>query len=1118
MQNGSYLQGLNAPQAKAVQHDPKLPLQILAGPGSGKTKVLTSRIAHLITHHSMNPSSICAVTFTNKAANEMKERLTKLLGREKTQQIQMGTFHALCAKFLRKHATLVGLEGNFTVCDADESKKIVSKILKAWKEKEAVKARMIASISETALKEGAISAVISKAKTRGYSPKDVLDEFEDIQQNRRRHNKKPISVSPELLEVTAFVYQDYQRVLDKNNSLDFDDLLLFGVKLFKEHRKVSKWCKHILVDEFQDTNTMQYELMVYIASANKCLTIVGDPDQSIYGWRSAEIENLGKMCNDFPNTTQILLEQNYRSTGSILAASIAIVAEDKNRMPKTLHTTHQPGPSPLLAMMLDEKQESLFVATEIKRLIAFTGGMLNYSDFVILLRYNALSRVFESALQQEGIPSRVLAGHKFFERAEVKDILAYLQIIDNPRYIPAFNRSINVPSRAIGEKTIALLLARATQLGISPLETVENIYDGKIPDIKPAVKRKVKSFIEPIRKLRRLANKGELPSTIIRALLDSICYEDYLKKTQADYESRWQNIQELVNFAVEMERTDAISHDGNNNHGGDENLWTDSQRIFDGDALDEVGFAEVKTENTGEGTVDAGMTPLRQFLQASMLSTDTETQGSDEEKNKERVTISTCHAAKGLEWPVVFIPAVENGTFPSPRAEDKEEERRLLYVACTRAQGLLYLTYANQRMMNGEKLEKYMSNFVNDLSNKNALFTRQIPKLPRDHLQLMATVLHRTTPDEDVVNRMVEEYNGTQANRHPIYDPNADDPNITGFYHDLGRPSQDNVYRRKPLSGSSHAHPGFVTASAAIPSQAQFVNPRALLEQNKPLALGKGKAPMRIKDEPQSQHAVRPPLSPSKSTTVNTNLLGFPTKPHSKSIKPGSSSSIGASSSGEALPISRTKRKSELGPEAEIIIIDSSPPSSPVMSTAKRIKIEDKSFDVQAIRIKPEPSSTSLPSHSAKAQVVEKGKGKGKLVSTSCSSSTVFRQDRSLPFVKAEPASTPIVRPLPGLSSTSRALSHRSLVPKTEPSSSLPSVSLRNAYPADSPSFSSSNHQLPSSSSSNSGIEMMQVDSISSSKPIEQPQYSPPKLGGKKRLGMGRSVAGYSNKKFKAPT
>ncbi|KXN84725.1 ATP-dependent DNA helicase PcrA, partial [Leucoagaricus sp. SymC.cos] len=659
----------------AVQHSPSVPLQILAGPGSGKTKVLTSRVVHLVLHHGIPPSSICAVTFTNKAANEMRQRLTKLIGEEHTSQIKMGTFHALCALFLRRYANIVGLEPNFTVCDAEESKKIVASLLKPYKEDLAAR--------DISLKESTVLSMISRAKARGLDARAMDKECRPI--------RSPIpSITDQINSAVASIYSNYEKTLRQTNSLDFDDLLLFGVKLFRTHRKAVEWCKHVLVDEFQDTNVTQYELMHHLSKKN-CITIVGDPDQSIYGWRSAEVGNLSRMQNDYPQTRQIFLEENYRSTGSILSASIAIVAQDQNRVRKSLFTAHPCGPKPTLHSFPSEHDEATSIAHEVKRVVAYTGGLLTYGDFAILLRFTALSRALEGALQKEGVPSCVLGGHKFFERLEA-NLLAYLQLIDNPSYDPAFLRAVNVPARGIGEKTLEELSLKAQDKKFPMMTMVEKICDNRIPDIKPPVKRKLNEFVNVMKKLKKLAEEGTSPPDIIRQLLGCIEFEQHLKKTQTDWETRWENVQELITFASEV-RTDAAEE---------------------------------------EGGVGERSTPLRLFLQASMLS---EGDSSREENNKDKVTIVTCHAAKGLEWPVVFVPAgkhafyttgafangvlVEAGTFPFYRTEDVEEERRLLYVACTRAQCLLYLLHAEKRKVAGETKNKVLSPFLSVITQEN---------------------------------------------------------------------------------------------------------------------------------------------------------------------------------------------------------------------------------------------------------------------------------------------------------------------------------------------------------------------------------------------------------------
>ncbi|KAG6813409.1 hypothetical protein H0H92_011387 [Tricholoma furcatifolium] len=540
----SLLEGLNPPQLKAVQFSPDAPIQILAGPGSGKTKVLTSRIAYMILQHAIPPSSICAVTFTNKAANEMRERLRKLIGPGRTEQLKLGTFHALCARFLRTHPSLVGLDANFTICDADESRKLIGGMLKQHKE--------YLEENKIVLTDKGAQSMISKAKTKGKTPLDILNEAKVVRMaSAGALREAGPDVYRQVQYVVGLVYKEYELTLRRNNALDFDDLLIYGDRLCAGFKHTVSWCKYVLVDEFQDTNNTQYSLMKALA-IYKRVTVVGDPDQSIYGWRSAEVENLAKMCKDFRGTAQIFLEQNYRSTASILKASLAIVSQDKKRIPKSLHTAHPSGSIPFLNSFLSEHAEALFFAIEIKKLIAHMGGALSWGDIAILLRFNALSRVIESALQQHGIPCKVLGGHKFFERKEVKDILAYLQLVDNPNFNPALIRASNVPSRGIGDKTLKEIATRAEMSNVSQLSIMEGICNGTLPDMKPSAKKKLSPFVKIIGTLRDLASKDMSPADLIRRLIDLIGFEDHLKKTQVDFESRWENVKELITFATEV--------------------------------------------------------------------------------------------------------------------------------------------------------------------------------------------------------------------------------------------------------------------------------------------------------------------------------------------------------------------------------------------------------------------------------------------------------------------------------------------------------------------------------------------------------------------------------------
>ncbi|KZT33110.1 P-loop containing nucleoside triphosphate hydrolase protein [Sistotremastrum suecicum HHB10207 ss-3] len=708
------LKTLNERQYQAVTHNPEIPLQILAGPGSGKTKVLTSRVAYLVQEHKLRPSDICAVTFTNKAASEMRERLNLLIGEEQTKKLRLGTFHALCARFLRQWGKTIGLTDRFTICDADESKKIITNLLKAYDGQ--LKARRLT------LQPGEVLSSISNAKAKGLSSADLFAQAEN-----------------DIHQIIAELYASYTEALKKMNALDFDDLLVYGVRLYDKEPTLAAWCQHVLVDEFQDTNSMQYRLMLQLAAIHRCVSVVGDPDQSIYGWRAADVGNISAMQKNFTDCKQIMLEHNYRSTGAILGASIAIVSQDTSRIQKSLVTDHAQGTKPALLTFAIEQTEANFIAKEIKRLVACSGGMLTWKDFAILLRFNALSRTLEAALQKESIPNRVLAGHKFFERLEIKDILAYLQLIDNPNYVPAFSRAINVPSRSIGEKTIAAVLEAAASREKSPMELLEGIYEGRYPDVKPAVKGKIREFIPLHQQLRTMATEGGAVPDLIRHIITATRYEDHLRKTQPDWDTRWENVQELINYAQQ----------------------------FDQDPEDIVELPSV------EGEDGAQETPLRLFLQASMLSTDTE---SDDDRNKDtnKVVLSTCHAAKGLEWPVVFVPGVEQGIFPFYRNDDVAEERRLLYVACTRAQAFLYVSYCSKRMTAGEIKDRTISDFISKIpADQKKVFDKAAPIVGPKCIEEVAKVLRRDPPDTDIVEKATKEFGSFAPPRENLLDPNA---------------------------------------------------------------------------------------------------------------------------------------------------------------------------------------------------------------------------------------------------------------------------------------------------------------------------------------------------------
>ncbi|KAI9632622.1 P-loop containing nucleoside triphosphate hydrolase protein [Dioszegia hungarica] len=803
-----YLSGLNPAQHKAVTADPAVPLQILAGPGSGKTRVLTSRVAYLVQHHKLFPHQITAVTFTNKAANEMRKRLEKLLGPKLAGGLVLGTFHATCVRFLRRYGGLVDIPNNFAIADADDCKKIVAGLIKARAEH--------LEGANISLKDRAVLSDISKAKSRG--------ETADAMAIRAMNEP---SASTSTTAVIAEIYGEYEASLRESNSLDFDDLLVYGLKLFTGSPGILASCHHILVDEFQDTNVIQYELMKCFAKAHQGVTIVGDPDQSVYGWRSAEVENLNRMKKDFTGVKAIYLEQNYRSTGSILSAASTLITQDRDRPPKSLYTSHPKSTTVNLKTFSTPVIEASFIATEIKRMIAYSGDVLNHGDFAILLRYNALSRVIESALQKDGIPNRIVGGHKFFDRLEVKDLLAYLQLAENPNFTPAFIRVVNTPKRAIGDKSVADLVAAAKRAKISPMELCERMTDGDpLPEgIKAGLKNKLASFVGIVRKLRRAAQKGSSVADLLKMVVDKTDYENYLKTTQQDAEMRLENVKELISFSVTIaeeqqrqanadqdnpsfvpassaameayvmsqvkeekpdlavrplfrRRSSSVSTSvaagskaagkgktaakgkGKKGKMREEDIF----EVLSSDEEAEKGKAakkreatrnradsELSGEESKEGTA-ANLNPLSYFLQTSMLSTDTENQNQEDQASVPKVTISTVHAAKGLEWPVVFIPAVESGTFPFYRCVEPAEvaeERRLLYVAMTRAQLFLTMSHCQFRMAGGDEKDRSVSEFI-ALAQKTAPthFSADLPDIEESGRKTISSMLERPVPDE----------------------------------------------------------------------------------------------------------------------------------------------------------------------------------------------------------------------------------------------------------------------------------------------------------------------------------------------------------------------------------
>ncbi|KAL8915952.1 MAG: hypothetical protein Q9208_008768 [Pyrenodesmia sp. 3 TL-2023] len=661
------LHGLNQAQLAAVE-SPANVVQILAPPGSGKTKTLTARVAYLIQHHEYKPWNILCLTFTIKSSREMKERLAKLLGNGVEAKLILGTFHSVCRRYLVSYGHLIGLSKGFGIADSSDSLSIIKRIVK----------RM-----HFTLDPKAAQARISNSKSKGKGYPELSAEAA----------KKKKNVDQQEF---AQVFEAYEDQLDQANLLDYDDLLLRCSDLLRRYPSCVSNVEAVLVDEFQDTNVVQFELMSLFAAHQKRITTVGDPDQSIYGWRSAEIKNLGRMQTQYPDTLVIKLQDNYRSSGAILIAAQEVIEQDPSRPAKALMPTHCPGTSPVLRRLPSSDVEALWIVSEVKRTIGMTGGMLGYPDFAILLRSAALSRQIESAMGKAGIPYRMVGGQRFFDRVEIKILLDYLRVISQSTNNDAVARILNVPARGIGPTTVKALLEEAESRKLTFWSFIRDAVQGNVKTStkvnKPAEKG-LGAFINIILTAKRkLTDTLEpmSPQSLLYHIISKLSFQDYLKRHyEIDHEGRWANVEELIAQAGDY----PIAQ-------GSESLGIAESDLLNLPVVD--GIAQSKGA--------AGEEMLSMFLANVALATELQRDDEDDEgQNPSQVTISTIHAAKGLEWPVVFIPAAYEGSIPHSRAEDTDEERRLLYVAMTRAQALLYISCP---VKNSQREESKLSQFL----------------------------------------------------------------------------------------------------------------------------------------------------------------------------------------------------------------------------------------------------------------------------------------------------------------------------------------------------------------------------------------------------------------------
>ena len=624
--------GLNGAQKAAVAYTDG-PLLVLAGAGSGKTKTLTHRIAYLLTHERVWPNEILAVTFTNKAAREMRERLAALIDQPNTRQFMpwMGTFHGICVRILRRDGPAIGVPSNFIIYDEADRQGLIKQAMKQL------------SIAPDKLKPRSVSAAISNAKNDLLTPDDYAAA---AQYPNQQHIAK--------------IYDRYEQLRSEAGALDFDDLLIETVRLLRDasevRQKYRQYFKHILIDEYQDTNAAQYAIVKYLVNDARNICVVGDDWQSIYSWRGADFKNILNFERDFPGAKVIKLEQNYRSTGAILEAAQKVIAKNVERTDKKLWTAAGNGAPVQVQAVRDESEEAYVVANRIAAQVSV--GARRYGDFAVLYRTNAQSFAFERAFMQQRIPYQLVGGVRFYDRKEIKDIIAYLRLLYQPNDRMSFSRIANVPARGIGATSLEKFLRWQNDNNMDIIASLVNVEQTSV--LTPRAKKSLLRLGEILRELQALVLSDTSPSDIIEKLIEKIAYRDYVMDGTPQAEERDDNLSVLI--------------------------------------------ADAKSFAT-----------LPDFLEEAALMSSV-----DQQSDGEKVTLMTLHAAKGLEFPVVFMVGMEDGLFPSERALEEgprnlEEERRLCYVGMTRAREELYLLYAQSRAQFGLRSYNQPSRFLDDM-------------------------------------------------------------------------------------------------------------------------------------------------------------------------------------------------------------------------------------------------------------------------------------------------------------------------------------------------------------------------------------------------------------------
>ncbi|MRG87406.1 DNA helicase PcrA [Salinibacillus xinjiangensis] len=633
------VKGMNEPQAQAVKHT-EGPLLIMAGAGSGKTRVLTHRIAYLLHEKGVAPYNIIAITFTNKAAREMKERVHNLVGAG-AEEIWLSTFHSLCVRILRRDIDRIGMNRNFSILDSGDQLSVIKQILKDL------------NLDPKKWDPRAMLNAISSAKNQLVTPEEFSKEANNIYEDK-----------------TAEVFKMYQKTLTKNDALDFDDLIMKTIQLFERVPETLQYYQrrfqYIHVDEYQDTNHAQYQLVKMLAERHQNLCVVGDSDQSIYRWRGADIANILSFEKDYPSARVILLEQNYRSTKTILKAANHVIQNNTSRKPKELWTDNTDGETITFYQAASERDEAIYVVDQLETLVQEEN--LQYRDIAVLYRTNAQSRAMEDALVKSNIPYQIVGGTKFYDRKEIKDLLAYLRLISNPNDDISFQRVVNEPKRGIGKTSMDKLIAYAQYHDISLYEAAS---DAVMTGMSKKAANGVSSFHQMIKNWTQMQEFLSV-TEIVEEVLEKTGYEEMLKNEKTlEAQSRLENINEFKTVTNQFESSN-----------DDKSLiafLTDLALIAD---IDKV----------------------------------------DEEDDDNKVVLMTLHSAKGLEFPVVFLIGMEESVFPHSRSlmdeEEMEEERRLAYVGITRAEQKLYMTHAKMRTLYGRTNMNPVSRFIHEIPDE----------------------------------------------------------------------------------------------------------------------------------------------------------------------------------------------------------------------------------------------------------------------------------------------------------------------------------------------------------------------------------------------------------------